>query len=159
MSFPNWIPYPYKGIALARDRAHRVSGSMWQLPNSILIVDDSKEIRRALARLFESMAGWVVCGEAANGREGIEKAQRLKPDVIVLDMSMPEMDGIAVAKILKAMSPTTPIVMFTNFAEDQFLKHEVLSAGINQVVSKSDSRALLNAIQEVLNPGEPALVS
>jgi CheY-like chemotaxis protein len=54
--------------------------------------------------------------------------------------------------------PETPIVMFTNFAEDQFLKREVLSAGINQVVSKSDSRALLSAVKQVLGPDEPALV-
>jgi DNA-binding NarL/FixJ family response regulator len=128
------------------------------LPNSIFIIDDSKEIRRALGRLLESMPGWEVCGEAANGREGIEKVHRLKPDVVVLDMSMPEMDGIAVAKILKATMPETPIVMFTNFAEDQFLKREVLSAGINQVVSKSDSRALLSAVKQVLGPDEPALV-
>ncbi len=101
--------------------------------------------------LFESMAGWEVCGEAANGREGIEKAQQLKPNVIVLDMSMPEMDGIAVARALKTKMPGLPIVMFTNFAEDQFLKHEVLSAGIAQVVSKSDSQGLVRAVKEAFD--------
>jgi two-component system response regulator NreC len=122
------------------------------LPNSILIVDDSTVIRRALRLLFESKSGWEVCGEAVDGKDGIEKAQRLRPDVIVLDMSMPEMDGIAVARVLKAKMPTLPIVMFTNFAEDQFLKHEVLAAGIAQVVSKSDSKALLQAVEEVFEP-------
>ncbi len=85
-----------------------------------------------------------------NGREGIEKAQRLKPDVIVLDMSMPEMDGIAVAKVLKVLMPQVPLIMFTNFAEDQFLKREVVSAGISRVVSKPDSKALVHAVEEAL---------
>ena len=73
-----------------------VNLSNWQaMSNSILIVDDNTTIRRSLHRLLEARSGWEVCGEAANGREGIEKAQRLKPDVVVMDMSMPEMDGIA----------------------------------------------------------------
>ncbi len=121
--------------------------------NSILIVDDSIVIRRALRLLFESLPGWEVCGEASNGREGIEKAQQLKPDVMVLDMSMPEMDGIAAAKILKATMPALPIIMFTNFAEDQFLKREVLDAGITQVVSKPNSQALVQAVREAFPPG------
>ncbi|MGH9513333.1 MAG: response regulator [Terriglobales bacterium] len=120
------------------------------MEHSILIVDDNKVIRRAMRSLFESIPGWSVCGEAVNGREGIEKAQRLKPDVIVLDMSMPEMDGIAVAKVLKVLMPQVPLIMFTNFAEDQFLKREVVSAGISRVVSKPDSKALVHAVEEAL---------
>jgi two-component system, NarL family, response regulator NreC len=120
------------------------------LPNSILIVDDNEIIRRTLHRLLESKAGWEVCGEAADGKEGIEKAERLKPDLIVLDMSMPGMDGITAAKVLKNQMPTLPIIMFTNFAEDQFLKHEVLEAGITKVVSKTDPNALLLAVEDAL---------
>ncbi len=119
------------------------------MSSSILIVDDSKVIRRALRQLFES-TGWDVCGEAGDGREGIELAQQLRPDVIVLDMSMPEMDGIAAAKILKGLMPQLPIIMFTNFAEDQFVQQEVRSAGITRVVSKSDSHALVDAVESVL---------
>jgi DNA-binding NarL/FixJ family response regulator len=127
-----------------------VNLSNWQaMSNSILIVDDNTTIRRSLHRLLEARSGWEVCGEAANGREGIEKAQRLKPDVVVMDMSMPEMDGIAAAKILKSQMPTLPIIMFTNFADDQFLKQEVLDAGIRHVVSKSDSQALILAVESV----------
>ena len=120
------------------------------MPNSILIVDDSAVMRQALHRLFDSVSGWEVCGEGIDGADGIEKAERLKPDVMVLDMSMPGMDGIAVAKVLKHRMPTLPIVMFTNFAEDQFLKHEVLATGITKIVSKSNSRDLIHAIEEAL---------
>jgi len=96
------------------------------------------------------MNEWRVCGEAMDGQDGIDKAQQLHPDVIVLDMSMPGMDGISVAKALKELMPKLPIIMFTNFAEDQFLQQEVLSAGIRQVVSKSDSRALVEAVGSAL---------
>jgi two-component system chemotaxis response regulator CheB len=119
------------------------------MPNSILIIDDSMVMRRALHRLFESRSGWEVCGEAVDGRDGIEQARKLRPDVIVLDMSMPDMDGIAAAKVLKSQMPAIPIVMFTNFAADQFLQQEVLEAGITKIVSKSDSQALVHAVEEV----------
>jgi DNA-binding NarL/FixJ family response regulator len=119
------------------------------LPKSILIVDDSVVIRWALHRLFETIPGWKVCGEAINGKDGIKKARQLKPDLIVMDMSMPEMDGIAAAKVLKAQMPTLPIIMFTNFAEDPFAKHELLAAGITQVVSKLDSQALAHVVENM----------
>jgi CheY-like chemotaxis protein len=114
---------------------------------SILIVDDSPDIRRGVRHIFGSVSGWEVC-EAINGKDGVEKAQLLKPDIIVLDISMPVMDGITAAKTLKALMPTLPIIIFSNFAEDEFLKQEVRSAGIGQVVSKSDSQALVHAVEE-----------
>jgi len=73
----------------------------------------------------------------------------LRPDLMVLDMSMPGMDGIAVAKIMKVRMPLLPIIMFTNFAEDQFLKKEVLDSGIARLVSKSDAPGLLRAVEDV----------
>jgi CheY-like chemotaxis protein len=120
------------------------------LASSILIVDDSPDIRRALRRVFDSKPALKVCGEAVNGRDGVEKAQQLKPDAIVLDMSMPEMDGLQAAKILNRVMPSTPLIMFTNFAADQFLKREVLSAGIRQVVPKPDSQGLVRAVETAL---------
>jgi two-component system, NarL family, response regulator NreC len=129
----------------------------WQvLANTILIVDDSAAVRQSLHRLLESDYEWTVCGEAVNGRDGIEQARRLKPDVVLMDMSMPEMDGIAAAKTLKILMPTLPIIMFSNFAGDEFLKQELLSAGIGQVVSKSDSQALIQAIQNCFFRGGDA---
>lgn len=120
------------------------------MANSILIVDDSPDIRRALRRLFDSKSSLRVCGEAIDGRDGIEKAQQLKPDAIVLDMSMPGMDGLETAKILTRVVPSTALIMFSNFAGDQFLKREVLSAGIKQVVSKPDSKGLVEAVEAAL---------
>ncbi len=116
------------------------------MPYSILIIDDSAVIRKALRSLFHSKPGWTICGEALNGEDGIQQAQQLKPDAIVLDMSMPQLGGMETAQTLKRLMPTIPVIMFTNFAKDQCLK-EMLWAGIRQVVSKSDSLELVRALE------------
>jgi DNA-binding NarL/FixJ family response regulator len=78
----------------------------------VLLVDDSAPIRQSLRRAFEQ-AGWQVCGEAGNGREAIAKAGDLHPQVVVLDLAMPEMNGITAARILKRMLPEVPLILFT----------------------------------------------
>ncbi|HZR58731.1 MAG TPA: response regulator transcription factor [Terriglobales bacterium] len=124
------------------------------LPNCILIVDDHAVIRRTLRQLFESHAGWEVCGEAVNGLDAIEKAQQLKPDLIVLDLSMPEMDGLQAARVLKTLLPTVPVILFTNFGEDPFIEQEALAVGIREVVSKANAFGLLNTVEAVLQSQE-----
>jgi DNA-binding NarL/FixJ family response regulator len=81
-------------------------------PNSVLIVDDNSAIRHSLRRAFEK-AGWLVCGEAGNGREAVAKADELHPQVIVLGIAMPEMNGIAAARILKQKMHETHLIVFT----------------------------------------------
>jgi DNA-binding NarL/FixJ family response regulator len=120
------------------------------VPKRILIVDDSPVIRKTLRELLEQQSGWEVCGEAANGREGIEKAQQLKPDVIVLDLSMPVMNGIEAARELTRLLPSVPLLMCSGF-ETADLKREALSAGVRTVVSKSESFGdLVRSIQALL---------
>jgi DNA-binding NarL/FixJ family response regulator len=108
------------------------------VPKRILIVDDSPVIRDRLRELLEQESGWEVCGEAANGREGIEKAQQLKPDLIVLDLSMPVMNGIEAARELTRLLPSVPLLMWTDF-QTAHLKWKALSAGVKTVVPKSES--------------------
>jgi DNA-binding NarL/FixJ family response regulator len=121
------------------------------VPKRILLVDDNATIRKALRQTLERLNGWEVCGEAANGREGIAKAQELKPDVILLDFSMPVMNGLEAARELKRLLPSLPLLMFTNYGTDYLVK-EALAAGVNAVVSKSDSvEVLLSAIQASLS--------
>ena len=122
-----------------------------QVPKRILIVDDSPVIREVLRELLEQQNGWEVCGEAANGREGIEKAQQLNPDVIVLDLSMPVMNGIEAARELTRLLPSVPLLMWTSF-ETSNLTQKALSAGIRTVVSKSESEGLVSNIQALLQP-------
>jgi DNA-binding NarL/FixJ family response regulator len=122
------------------------------MPKCILIVDDSAVVRKALRSTLESHDAWEVCGEAANGQEGIEKAQQLKPDLIVLDLAMPVMNGLDAARELTRLLPLVPLVMFTNY-ETAHLKREALSAGVNTIVSKDESiGVLVSVIQALLEP-------
>jgi DNA-binding NarL/FixJ family response regulator len=115
------------------------------------IADDSPVSRKTLRQTPEREDAWEVCGEAADGREAIEKAQRLKPDVVVLDLSMPLMNGLDAARELKRLLPSLPLVMFTNFNMPE-LTNEALSAGVRAVVSKSEPAGLVSEIQALLEP-------
>jgi DNA-binding NarL/FixJ family response regulator len=122
------------------------------LPKYVLIVDDSAVLRKTLCEFLDQQDGWEVCGEAANGREGIEKALQLKPDVIVLDLSMPVMNGLDAARELTRLLPSVPVVMWTSF-EIPYLKREALSAGVRTVVLKSESLGdLFSSIQALFEP-------
>ena len=117
---------------------------------SILIVDDSPLIRRSLRTLLEQQPGIATCAEAENGRDGIDKAQTLHPDLIVMDLAMPRLNGIDASRLLKRLTPTTPIVMFTTFT-NPFIKEAALAAGVQAVIDKSEgAKTLLRSIQQLL---------
>jgi DNA-binding NarL/FixJ family response regulator len=121
----------------------------------VLIVDDSPRVRRFLSAAL-SDAGWTVCGEAENGRDGIIKAQLLHPDLIILDLSMPEMNGLQAARELKRVMPAVPLLMFTS-CSSPYLTEEARSAGIHAVVDKADGNAaLMGSIQRLLPPASAA---
>ena len=113
----------------------------------ILIVDDSALLRTTLRAEFVQRC-WVVCGEAANGCEGVDRARELKPDLIVIDLTMPLMNGIDASRMLKRIMPATPIVMFTAFT-DSHLKAAALAAGVREVINKLDSATLMSSIQKL----------
>lgn len=116
---------------------------------SVLIVDDSALIRRLL-RSALSESGWIACAEATNGREGIVKAQELRPDIVILDLVMPEMNGLETARVIKRIMPTTPLLMFTPHCVPG-LEQEASAAGIRKLISKEDGPpAVLKAIQASL---------
>ena len=81
------------------------------MAKTVLIVDDNAFIRQALCELFTRETDFEVCGEAENGQEAIEKAQQLHPDLIVLDLLMPVMNGLDAARVLKRLITTVPIIM------------------------------------------------
>ena len=107
------------------------------MSKNILIVDDS-DITRKIARLFlEIQIGVEVCGEAVDGVDAIEKANKLKPDLILLDLAMPRMNGIEAASVIKGMMPQVSIVLFTMYKET--VGNAMASAvGIDAVLSKLD---------------------
>jgi DNA-binding NarL/FixJ family response regulator len=112
------------------------------LANCVLIVDDNEMVRRGLRCLFESEPAFKVCGEAVDGRDAIEKARQLKPDLIVLDFSMPGMNGLESARILSNMKPSAMILLFT-MHRSAVADRDARAAGINAVVSKSEGAGTL----------------
>lgn len=108
----------------------------------ILIVDDSASTRGLVREYLESQPDFEVCGEAVDGCEGIEKGRELKPDLIVLDYSLPRMNGLKVAVMLHEIVPNTPIILFT-FYKDVIPTRMALASGVASVVSKTDQLTLL----------------
>lgn len=105
----------------------------------VMIVDDHAVIRRMVREAFEAEDFKVF--DAANGAEGVQKAQEVKPGLIILDLSMPVMNGLDAARELKVLMPHVPLLMFTNNAAG-IVEKEARSAGISAVISKSDSDGL-----------------
>jgi two-component system, chemotaxis family, chemotaxis protein CheY len=108
---------------------------------TILIVDDNAAIRKTLASAFLS-DGFKTCGEALNGREAIELAKTLNPDVVTLDLSMPVMNGLEAASELRKLFPKLPIILFTLYG-DEPLRAGAFKAGVNLVLSKTVPLATL----------------
>jgi DNA-binding NarL/FixJ family response regulator len=119
------------------------------MPKSILIADDKRSMRSILTGFLEQRPGWEICGEAADGFEVIEKAKKLRPDLILLDVSMPKMTGIEAASILKKQMPSTAIILFTMYSEN--VGASLRSAlGVKAVLAKPDGlTALSKAIDAV----------
>jgi DNA-binding NarL/FixJ family response regulator len=107
------------------------------MPPRILIVDDSPLIRRLVRTCIEAQVGWSVCAEAENGREAIQLAQQRHPNLIVMDLSMPVMNGLEAAKVLRNLMPSVPLIMFTFFRTCN-LERQALEAGYRKVILKTE---------------------
>lgn len=116
----------------------------------VLVVDDNALIRRCLRQTFESVDGWHVCGEAGDGREGIEKAKELHPDLIILDLSMPRLNGLEAARVLSKVMPKVPLLMYSAHM-DRFVEKEAMAAGVSAVLSKeADVNSLVSKAHALL---------
>ncbi len=109
---------------------------------TVLIADDNAFIRTALYEFFQREPDFTVCGLAENGLEAFEEACRLHPDVIILDMAMPVMNGFEAARLLKAMMPEARLIMYSA-ASDEIAERDAKLAGISQIVSKSQRVSVL----------------
>ena len=116
------------------------------MPKRILIVDDSAPVRNTVKFMLESVPDWVVGGEARNGREAIDKVALLSPDLVLLDLSMPVMNGLDAARELSLIRPDLPIVMFTDSPE---IAREALLCGCRRVVSKTTVLLLISVIHDI----------
>ncbi len=117
----------------------------------ILLADDHEIVRHGLRRLLETQPGWKICGEAGSGREAVEKSRELKPNVVILDHSMPELSGAEAARQILKELPQTEIVILTMHDSEQLLR-EVLEAGVRGYVLKSDAMCdMVAAVNALLN--------
>jgi DNA-binding NarL/FixJ family response regulator len=115
----------------------------------ILLVDDHPIVREGLKTVLQRRPGWQVVGEASNGMEALEKAESLHPEIIVLDITMPKMNGLEVCRIVKQKMPGIEVLMVTQHDSPQMMR-EALDAGARGYVVKSNAaRDLLEAVEAV----------
>jgi DNA-binding NarL/FixJ family response regulator len=113
----------------------------------ILVADDHDIIRRGLKELLTARPGWEVCGEAKTGREAVALAEQLKPEIVVMDISMPELNGLEAARKIHKLFPAVGILILTVHFADQLLT-EIVEAGARAYVMKSDAdRDLVSAVE------------
>lgn len=117
----------------------------------ILIVDDHEIFRRGLRSLLESRPDWEVCGEATDGQDAVEKATQLQPDVVVLDITMPRLNGLDAARFIRKQAPGAKVVILSQH-QAAVMEQVALTAGAAAYVTKSEvSRELLAAIDRLMS--------
>src|SRR6202522_1139779 len=113
----------------------------------ILLADDHEIVRRGLCALLQKHEGWEICGEASDGREAVEMAKRLKPDVVIVDIGMPSLNGLDATRQLMQHDPHFKVIVLTITDSDQVIR-EALNAGARGFVLKSDAaRDLVSAVE------------
>jgi DNA-binding NarL/FixJ family response regulator len=127
-------------------------------PVRILIVDDHAVVRRGVRSLLESQPGWEIVGEAATGRDAVDMARRLQPDIVVMDLTLPELNGLDATRQILKDSPRSEILVLTMHHSEE-LAHNVLQAGARGYVLKSDADQSLIAAVESLRQHKPFLTS
>jgi DNA-binding NarL/FixJ family response regulator len=128
-------------------------------PKRVLIVDDNNFLRQTLTEVFRQTLTEVfrrepnfdVCGEACNGHEAIRAAQLLHPDLIVLDLAMPVLNGLDAARMLKRLMPGTPLIMYSGIG-DRYVEHQAKLMGIAALVAKAEPpTSLVDCARRVLD--------
>ena len=117
----------------------------------ILVADDHDIMRRGLRQLLSSRPGWEVCGEARTGREAVALTEQLKPDIVVMDISMPELNGLDAARKIHKSFPKMGILILTLHFSDQLVR-EIVEVGARAYIMKSDAdRDLVAAVESLAN--------
>ena len=120
----------------------------------ILLTDDHAIVRRGLAAFINAHPDWTVCGEACDGRQAVASAKKLKPDIVILDVTMPELNGLDAARQIKAACPATEILIFTAI-EDEDLIRSVFDAGAKSYILKTEFIEHLGAALNALAAHKP----
>jgi DNA-binding NarL/FixJ family response regulator len=116
---------------------------------NLLIVDDLEHVRQGLRTILELAGGLVVVGEACNGLEAIQQVEQLRPDVVLMDLAMPQMDGLEATERIKAQSPRIGVVMIS-IHDNEETQEQAAKAGVDAFLAKgTDTEILIQTIQEV----------
>ena len=124
----------------------------------ILVVDDHPVVRRGVRSLLESHEGWEVCGEATTGRDAVEQSRQLRPDVVVMDLSLPELNGLDATRQILKDAPGTEVLVLTMHRSEE-LARDVLRAGARGYIMKSDAGENLITAVDTLRRHKPFLTS
>lgn len=119
----------------------------------IMLADDHEVVRQGLRALVTSQPGWMVCCEAATGREAVRKAEQGRPDIVILDVSMPGLNGLDAARRIRQLSPSSRVLILTMHQSDELLR-EALAIGVSGYVLKSDAGRELVAAVAALTEGK-----
>ncbi len=119
----------------------------------VLVVDDHEVMRMGIRNLLATRSGWTVCAEARDGQEAVERSRQHHPDVIIMDITMPIMNGLEAARRIYQHDPNIPVILFSFHMSDDLFRH-LQADGIRGAVSKTDAaRDLLQAVETVLAGG------
>jgi DNA-binding NarL/FixJ family response regulator len=120
----------------------------------VLIADDHQVMRRGVRAVVEMQTGWEVCGEASTGREAVEMVERLHPEIVVMDVTMPELNGLEATRQIKKIAPATEILMFTGLETEELIR-QVFEAGARSYILKTDGREALESALRSLAAHKP----
>ena len=120
------------------------------MAKTILIADDNPDIRKMLCEIFEGEEDYDICAEATNGREAIDLALKHRPELIILDLSMPVMNGLEASRELKRIMPTVPIILFSLYADPGIGLIAFADLLVDRIVSKGDVRNLIEHVRSLI---------
>jgi two-component system, NarL family, nitrate/nitrite response regulator NarL len=120
------------------------------MPTRILIADDDKTIRLLLRRILEAHASWEVCADARDGKDAIEKAVQFHPDLIILDLAMPVMNGFQAAEQLSKNSPNIPLLLISVQQVTTYLEKSARNVGFKGAITKSSGAEVVTAVEALL---------
>jgi DNA-binding NarL/FixJ family response regulator len=123
------------------------------MPVRILIADDDVSIRYLLRRILEERPGWEVCGEASNGNDAVAKTEQLAPDLAIIDLAMPDKNGVEAAREIFAASPLTPMLLLTVQEVSLELARAARAAGFRGAVTKGSGSEVVQAVETLLGKG------
>jgi DNA-binding NarL/FixJ family response regulator len=120
------------------------------MPTKILVADDNRAILQALRLTLSEHSDWVICGQAADGLEAVSKAAELVPDIIILDLTMPKMNGLQAGSAIHTAAPNIPLLLFTQHNIDAALEYEARKAGFSGAITKGLRDSLITGIEALI---------